>query len=250
LIASLPSRLVSANISTLMNARLLHGLVLILLIAQVSHAETFTCTEDIGVFDAATPDKQIGQFNVGTKLSIIKPATAPGMYHVSFLGTDGKFISGLCRAEDIGKAPKSSTPSGPKPVIVSKTTKRARSFEWLDDYDKASEYARDEKKLLLMDFTGSDWCGWCIKLEREVFDTPEFKNYAEQNLVLLRVDFPHNVPLPARVQQQNQGLKSKYTISGYPTIIVLNSQGQQVGKLGYMEGGPSAFIARLKQLNP
>ncbi len=218
-----------------------------LLATVEASAEPYLCTEPIGVFDVAAPDKQIGQFNAGTKLEIGKPADAPGMVHISYLGQDGKFLTGLCRAEDVGRAPKSSSPSGPKPVIISKS-KPPRAFEWLEDHPKASQYAREENKLLLMDFTGSDWCGWCKKLDAEVFSRQEFKDYAEQNLVLLKVDFPKHTALPANVKQQNDRLAGQYHISGFPTVVILDSQGRQVGTLGYMEGGPAAFIAELKKL--
>lgn len=230
-----------------MNRIALFFVLMVLLGTARAAAEEFVCTEPIGVFDPTAPDKQIGQFNAGTKLQIGKQAETPGMFHISFLGKDGKFVFGLCRAEDLGKAPKSS--SGPKPVIRTNSG-RARGFEWLEDYPQASQYAKDENKLLLMDFTGSDWCGWCKKLDREVFSTPEFKAYAEQNLVLLKVDFPHSTPQSASVKAQNEGLASQFRIDGYPTVIILNSQGSKVGTLGYMEGGPAAFIAELKKLKP
>lgn len=223
--------------------------VLAVLFTLPALAESFTCVEPIGVFDAKTPEKQIGQFNAGTKLSIGKQADVPGMYHVSFMGADGTFIAGLCRAEDIGKAPKSENPGGPKPVIITKQ-KPARGFEWLDDFEKAKEYARDENKIILMDFTGSDWCGWCIKLDREIFSTPEFKNYAEQNVVLLKLDFPKRTPIAANVKAQNERLASQFGIRGYPTVIILNASGQQIGKMGYMDGGPGPFIEKLKSFKP
>src|SRR3954469_19158244 len=76
--------------------------------------------------------------------------------------------------------------------------------DWQTDFKKAQEQAKTDKKLLLVDFTGSDWCGWCIKLNREVFSKPEFKDYATKNLVLLEVDFPRAKVLPDSVRRQNQ----------------------------------------------
>lgn len=99
-----------------------------------------------------------------------------------------------------------------------------------------------------MDFTGSDWCGWCIRLNREVFSRPEFKDYATKNLVLMEVDFPQRKQLAGSVKQQNEELAQHYQIQGFPTIVVLNSDGKKVGELGYMEGGPEAFIAQLEKL--
>jgi len=119
---------------------------------------------------------------------------------------------------------------------------------WLTNYDQALKKAKSEHKLLLMDFTGSDWCGWCIKLKKEVFDTPEFQKYAEKELVLLEVDFPNSIPQTPEQKAANEKLAQKYNIQGYPTIIVLNGREKQVGELGYMQGGPSAFIAELKKL--
>jgi protein disulfide-isomerase len=120
--------------------------------------------------------------------------------------------------------------------------------EWSENYDSAAKKAQQEKKLMLLDFTGSDWCGWCIKLDKEVFSKSEFKKYAKDNLVLVKLDFPRGKSQTAAVKKQNEELAAKFNIQGYPTVIVLDSNGQQVGQLGYMEGGPKAFIAELDKL--
>ena len=119
---------------------------------------------------------------------------------------------------------------------------------WLTDINQAKDRAKSDKKLILVDFTGSDWCGWCIKLDREVFSKPEFKEYADKNLVLLEVDFPRRKQLPATQKAHNLGLAEQYGVQGFPTIIVLNGDGKKVGELGYMPGGPSAFLAELDKL--
>ena len=119
---------------------------------------------------------------------------------------------------------------------------------WQTDFKKAQEEAKANHKLLLVDFTGSDWCGWCIKLHREVFSQPEFKDYAAKNLVLLEIDFPRRKAQSDAVKKQNEELAGEYRIRGFPTIIVLNDEGRQVGQLGYMEGGAEAFIAELEKL--
>ncbi len=124
---------------------------------------------------------------------------------------------------------------------------------WQTDFKKAQEQAKTDKKLLLVDFTGSDWCGWCIRLNREVFSKPEFQEYANKNLVLLEIDFPRPGGDVAKAQtnsvkKQNEQLAMQYQVQGYPTVIVLNGEGRKVGELGYMEGGPSAFIAQLEKL--
>jgi protein disulfide-isomerase len=124
----------------------------------------------------------------------------------------------------------------------------AGASEWLTDLPKAQAKAKEEKKLVMLDFTGSDWCGWCIKLHNEVFSKPEFAEYAKKNLVLVEVDFPRKKQLSAAQKRANDALQQKYKIEGYPTIIVLNGEGKEVGKLGYMPGGPKAFIAGLEKL--
>lgn len=119
---------------------------------------------------------------------------------------------------------------------------------WGDDYDKALAQAKTEKKMVLLDFTGSDWCGWCIKLDKEVFSKPEFKTYAKDNLVLVEVDYPQAKRQSKKLKDQNEKLKGEYGIKGYPTIMVLNAEGKKVGQLGYQPGGPAAFIAELDKL--
>jgi len=119
---------------------------------------------------------------------------------------------------------------------------------WVTDYKKAQEDAKAGKKLMFLEFTGSDWCGWCMKLDKEVFSTPEFQNYASRNLILVKLDFPRRRPQTEALKKQNEQLAQKYGIQGFPTIIVLNGQGEKVGELGYMEGGPSPFLAKLETL--
>jgi thioredoxin-related protein len=124
----------------------------------------------------------------------------------------------------------------------------AAELNWLTDLPKAQDTAKADKKLVMLDFTGSDWCGWCIKLNKEIFSKPEFAEYAAKNLVLVEVDFPRGKKQSAELKKANQELQKQYKIEGYPTIIVLNSEGKKVGELGYMEGGPKAFIAELDKL--
>jgi len=121
-------------------------------------------------------------------------------------------------------------------------------LEWLTNVQTAQEKARRENKFVLLDFTGSDWCGWCIKLKREVFDKPEFATFAQAKLVLVEVDFPHQKTLPHLQQQTNARLAHTYHITGYPTIIMLGQDGRQLDRFGYVAGGPAAFIAKLERL--
>lgn len=119
---------------------------------------------------------------------------------------------------------------------------------WLTDYEAALKQAKAENKRVLLDFTGSDWCGWCIKLKKEVFNTPEFETYAKNNLVLVELDFPQSKPQTAAVKKQNAELAAKFGIRGYPTIIIVDGDGKPLGKLGYMPGGPRKFIEALDKV--
>jgi protein disulfide-isomerase len=123
----------------------------------------------------------------------------------------------------------------------------AAELEWLTDLSKAQAKAKAENKLVMLDFTGSDWCGWCIKLNKDVFSKPEFAEYAKKNLVLVEVDFPRKKKLSDGQQKANQALGQKYKIKGYPTIVVLDKEGTKVGELGYK---PTAkeFIDELNAL--
>jgi protein disulfide-isomerase len=124
----------------------------------------------------------------------------------------------------------------------------AGELNWMTDMAAAQKKAKDEKKLVLMDFTGSDWCGWCIKLNKEVFSTKEFADYAKDNLVMVEVDFPRKKQLSDAQKKANDALQAKYGAEGFPTIVVLNSEGKQVWKqVGYMQGGPKAWIAKLDE---
>jgi thioredoxin-related protein len=125
---------------------------------------------------------------------------------------------------------------------------QAAELEWLTDLPKAQAKAKQDKKIVMLDFTGSDWCGWCIKLNKEVFSTPEFAAYAKTNVVLVEVDFPRRKKLSEGQQKANDALQEKYAVRGYPTLIVLNSDGKKIGELGYMPGGPKPFLAELDKL--
>ena len=119
---------------------------------------------------------------------------------------------------------------------------------WLTDLPKAQDQAKTENKIVLMDFTGSDWCPWCIKFKKEVLDDQTFLDYAAKNVVLVEVDFPHQKEQSADLKKANAALNDKYKVEGYPTLVVLDKDGKEIGRQeGYEEGGPKAFIAKLEK---
>jgi len=133
-------------------------------------------------------------------------------------------------------------------VFLSGQFARAESG-WLNDYKKAQQQAKSTNKVLLLNFTGSDWCGWCIKFDREVLSKPQFKDYARDNLVLVELDFPRAKAQSAEVRKQNRELAQQYEVVGFPTIIVTNSDGQKLWEFdGYFPGGPEAFVEQLQKL--
>jgi thioredoxin-related protein len=119
---------------------------------------------------------------------------------------------------------------------------------WLTDLPKAQEQAKAENKIVLMDFTGSDWCEWCIKFKKDVLDNQKFLDYAATNVVLVEVDFPHKKEQSADLKKANAALNDKFKIEGYPTLVVLDKDGNEIGRQeGYERGGPKAFIAKLEK---
>lgn len=119
---------------------------------------------------------------------------------------------------------------------------------WLTSWDEAVKESKKTGKPIMMDFTGSDWCGWCMKLKGEVFDTPEFQAWAKKKVVLLEVDFPQAKPQSAALKKQNEELQSKYQIEGYPTIVFVDASGKVLGQYGYDKGGPKVWTANAEKM--
>ena len=119
---------------------------------------------------------------------------------------------------------------------------------WETDLKRAQEQAKSSNKLVFLDFTGSDWCGYCIRLNKDILSQAMFKEYADKNLVLVEIDFPRSKPQSADLRKQNQQLAMQYHIEGFPTIVLLNGSGRKIWQYeGYFPGGPDAFIAELEK---
>lgn len=114
------------------------------------------------------------------------------------------------------------------------------AVEWTSDLDAATKKATAEGKALLLDFTGSDWCGWCIRLRKDVMDKPEFETYIADKFVPVEIDVPRNPKFDAELRKRNEALCAKYGIQGFPTIMVLTAEGQVAG--GFC-GGRDCFEA-------
>jgi protein disulfide-isomerase len=120
---------------------------------------------------------------------------------------------------------------------------------WSTDYKKAQNEARASHKLVLINFTGSDWCGYCIQLDRAILSQPQFKDYANRNLILLEIDFPRRKPQSVEVRKQNQELAERYQVEGFPTLVVLDGEGKTLWRYdGMYTGGVAAFLAELDKV--
>ena len=130
-------------------------------------------------------------------------------------------------------------------VLLSPASVRAESG-WATDYKKAQEEAKASHRLVLVNFTGSDWCGYCIQFDRAILSQPQFKDYASKNLVLVEIDFPRRKAQSPETKKQNVELAERYQVEGFPTLVVLNGDGKTVWRYdGYYAGGVTAFLAEL-----
>ena len=133
-------------------------------------------------------------------------------------------------------------------ILASLTFSSARAAEgWTEDFEAAKQLAAKEKKDLLMDFTGSDWCAYCIKLKKEVLSKPEFISTAPKSFVLVELDYPQEKEQDEKIKAQNEKLQKEYSIDGYPTVILADASGRVYAKTGYMPGGAAPYLAQLEE---
>ena len=119
---------------------------------------------------------------------------------------------------------------------------------WTDDLDAALKQAKAEGKQVLVDFSGSDWCGWCKRLDKEVFDTEAFRAGAKDRFVLVMIDSPRDKSLLSdAAKEKNPALVEKYGIEGFPSVLVLDGDGTKLYQTGYQRGGPEAYLAMLER---
>ena len=120
---------------------------------------------------------------------------------------------------------------------------------WTQDFEAAKKQAAEQGKDLLVDFTGSDWCGWCVRLDKEVFSQKAFIDEAPKHFVLVKLDYPRDKTLiTEKVKAQNAELKTQYSISGYPTILLMDAKGVPYARTGYQKDGPESYNKHLAEL--
>ena len=140
-------------------------------------------------------------------------------------------------------------------LIVGSISMEAQELKWETNLEAATKVSLKTKKPLMLFFTGSDWCGWCIRLQKEVFTTPEFASWAKQNVVLVELDFPRRTPQNEKIKMQNAQMQQLFQVQGYPTIWLVNPTKvkekfnlDKLGSTGYVAGGPSAWLATADQI--
>ena len=171
----------------------------------------FICDVPVNVLFANSEEE-------GKKAKVLEPRPSPA--------PDPKL--GVVDPAKAAKA-KSSTPRG-----------------FTDNLDEALAKAKAEGKLVYTCFSGSDWCGWCIKLEREVFSHDEFVAGVKDDFVLVFIDSPNNkAVLSKHAKAANKGLVEKYGIRGFPTALILDGDGKKVGETGYRAGGAAEYVKHL-----
>ncbi len=125
---------------------------------------------------------------------------------------------------------------------------KSEKLTWLINLEEAIIEAQAINKPIFVDFTGSDWCGWCKRLESEVFSQSEFIEYAKENLIFLKLDFPKSIQQSEKTKKYNSDLLNKFGVRGFPTILLLDSNGREIKRTGYQSGGAASYIKHLESL--
>ena len=140
-------------------------------------------------------------------------------------------------------------------LILGSLTIQAQEVTWQTDMNEAMKISKKSKKPLFLFFTGSDWCGWCMRLQKEVFKTPEFEKWAKKNVVLVELDFPRKTAQDPAIQKQNSELQQTFAVQGYPTVWIVNASKkdgkinlEKLGSTGYLAGGPTTWLANADQI--
>lgn len=118
---------------------------------------------------------------------------------------------------------------------------------WTTDFEAAKAQAQKEGKALLVEFTGSDWCPPCKKLHKEVFSKSDFVKSASKDFVLVELDFPRKKKINEKLKTQNEGLAKKYKVRGFPTVLLMDSNGKVFKQAGYQSGGVKSYLAMIQK---
>jgi thioredoxin-related protein len=124
------------------------------------------------------------------------------------------------------------------------------STSWLTNFEQAKQQAKEKDQMILLNFSGSDWCAPCIKMKKEVFDSPQFQEFADEKLVLVKADFPRHKKnlLDANQREHNEKLAEQFNSTGrFPLTILLDNNGKVIKQWdGYSDMSPEKFIDELR----
>ncbi|GAB4243535.1 MAG: hypothetical protein OHK005_08010 [Candidatus Methylacidiphilales bacterium] len=130
------------------------------------------------------------------------------------------------------------------PAPASQTT--PETLHWFSSLPEAEAAAKRQKKPMLLLFTGSDWCSWCKRLQKEVLASPMFRQFARERLILMEIDFPRLKPMPLEQHHANLMLAERFGVLGFPTLILLNEQGNKLEEFGFPKGGAESLVSRIE----
>jgi thioredoxin-related protein len=134
-------------------------------------------------------------------------------------------------------------------VVLSLSFVTAQEAQWIQNFADAKAKAKAEKKDLLIDFTGSDWCIWCKRLDKEVFADAKFQEGVANRYILVKLDFPNDKKLVTEeIQKQNEQLQKEWSIQGFPTIFLADAEGRPFAQTGYQQGGGAKYLEHMAEL--
>lgn len=141
-------------------------------------------------------------------------------------------------------------------LLTSTLIQAQEELTWHTDMSTATDISIKENKPMFLFFTGSDWCGWCIRLQKEVFKTPEFIKWAKENVVLVELDFPRKNNQTDAIKMQNAQLQQQLQVRGYPTVWFVSATKtaeakvnlNALGSTGYVAGGPQVWLDGANQI--
>lgn len=157
----------------------------------------------------------------------------------------GWTAAGVCLLTTLPAGARAIQPESYAPAMSPKVTRPA--LPWGRDLDRAQRQAGAEQKRVLVSFVGSDWCGWCLRMRREVFAKPEFQNFAQTNLVLVEVDYPRDNRQSAIQREANDALARRLGVTSVPTLVLLDGSGQKLRSWGFEDGGARHYLAEFRK---
>lgn len=132
-------------------------------------------------------------------------------------------------------------------VVFALVGVRVDAATWRTDYPQAVTQAQSSGSYVLLYFSGSDWCPWCMKLEEEVFSQPVFEEFAAKNLVCVMVDFPNQKPQTQELRMENWTLMQQFGVNfEFPTFVLLTPDGKELVRTNYQPGGAVTFVGFLQ----